>query len=186
MTPHRLVILDRDGVINEDRDDYVKSLEEWLPIPGSLSAIARLSRAGYTVAVATNQSGLARGLFTEEDLMAMHQALFEAVAGEGGTLDAVFYCPHGPEEGCECRKPAPGLLYQIEQSLDIPLRDAIMVGDSLRDLEAAARAGCQPILVRTGKGEKTLADEAGSLPPGTLIHDNLADCANALLEGDQT
>ena len=181
MEQRRAVILDRDGVINEDRDDFVKSLDEWQPIPGSIAAIARLSRAGYTIAVATNQSGLARGLFTEEDLMAMHQHLFEAVASEGGTLDAVFYCPHGPDDGCDCRKPAPGLLRQIEESIDMPLRGSPFVGDSLRDLEAAVRAGCQPVLVRTGKGERTLSRGRDSLPVGTEIFANLAEFADHLL-----
>jgi len=183
MTTGRLLILDRDGVINEEREDFVKSVDEWLPIPGSIPAIARLSRAGYTVAVATNQSGLARGLFTEDDLMAMHERLIAAVAAEGGTLDAVFYCPHGPDDGCDCRKPAPGLLYRIEQSVDIPLRGSAFVGDSLRDLEAAVRAGCQPVLVRTGKGEQTAARGRDALPVGTVIHDSLADYVDALLGG---
>ncbi|MEX1196460.1 MAG: D-glycero-beta-D-manno-heptose 1,7-bisphosphate 7-phosphatase [Pseudohongiellaceae bacterium] len=182
MTTRRLLVLDRDGVINEDRDDFVKSVEEWIPVPGAISAIARLSRAGYTIAVATNQSGLARGLFSEDDLMAMHQLLFDAVAAEGGTLDALFYCPHGPDEGCDCRKPAPGLLYQIEENLDIPLRGSPFVGDSLRDLEAAVRAGCQPILVRTGKGWQTAAQGIDSLPVGTQVYDSLADYADTLLE----
>lgn len=181
MTARRLLILDRDGVINEDRDDFVKSVEEWIPIPGAIPAIARLSRAGYTIAVATNQSGLARGLFSEDDLMDMHQRLFDAVAAEGGTLDAVFYCPHGPDDGCDCRKPAPGLLFQIEQSLDVPLRGSAFVGDSLRDLEAAVRAGCQPVLVRTGKGGQTAARGVDSLPVGTQVYDSLADYADTLL-----
>lgn len=182
MSVRRLLILDRDGVINEDRDDFVKSVEEWIPVPGAISAIARLSRAGYTIAVATNQSGLARGLFTEDDLMAMHQRLFDAVAAEGGTLDALFYCPHGPGEGCDCRKPAPGLLFRIEQSLDIPLRGSAFVGDSLRDLEAAIRAGCQPVLVCTGKGAQTAARGLDSLPRGTQVYDSLADYADTLLQ----
>lgn len=182
MSARRLLILDRDGVINEDRDDFVKSTEEWIPVPGAISAIARLSRAGYTIAVATNQSGLARGLFSEDDLMAMHQLLFDAVAAEGGTLDALFYCPHGPDDGCDCRKPAPGLLFQIEKSLDIPLQGSAFVGDSLRDLEAAVRAGCQPVLVRTGKGEQTAARGLDAMPAGTQVYDSLADYADTLLQ----
>ncbi len=180
----QLLILDRDGVINEDSVEYVKSLDEWVPIRGSIEAIARLSRAGYTIAVATNQSGLARGLFDEETLLAMHHRLFELVAEHGGTLDAIFYCPHGPEEGCDCRKPGIGLLRQIEESVALPLKDAAFVGDSLADLEAALAAGCRPTLVRTGKGEQTLATLRESRPDllqSTDIYSSLEEFTRVLL-----
>lgn len=174
----KLIILDRDGVINEDSDQFVKSLAEWLPINGALDAIARLSRAGWTIAVATNQSGLARGYFTEATLDSMHQALRERVAELGGRVDLICYCPHGPDDGCGCRKPLPGLFHQIATQLAAPLDGVPVVGDSLRDLEAGLAVGCRPILVRTGKGAAT---EAKALPAGTLVFDDLAAVADHLL-----
>lgn len=157
-----LVILDRDGVINEDSDDYIKSLAEWRPIPGSIEAIARLSRAGFAVAVATNQSGLARGLFDLDDLEAMHARLNELVEAEGGKLAGIFYCPHHPDDDCDCRKPKAGLLDAIARELGEPLAGAWFIGDSRGDLEAARERNCEPVLVLTGKGLRTrekLADE---------------------------
>ena len=151
-----LIILDRDGVINQDSDEYVKSVDEWIPIPGSASAIARLCQAGFQVAVATNQSGLARGYFSQADLDAMHQKMTQLVEAEGGSFAHIAWCPHGPDDKCDCRKPLPGLIHQIEQALDVSAKGAWMVGDSLRDLQAGAAAGCQVALVKTGKGEKTL------------------------------
>lgn len=150
-----LIILDRDGVINQDSDEYVKSVDEWIPIPGSASAIARLCQAGFQVAVATNQSGLARGYFSQADLDAMHQKMTQLVEAEGGSFAHIAWCPHGPDDQCDCRKPLPGLIHQIEQALDVSAKGAWMVGDSLRDLQAGAAAGCQVALVKTGKGEKT-------------------------------
>lgn len=168
----KLVILDRDGVINEDSDAFIKTPDEWKPVEGSLDAIARLSRAGWRVVVATNQSGLARGLFSMDTLNAIHTRMRRELAQAGGQLDAIFVCPHGPEDGCRCRKPAPGLFDDIARRYETSLRGVPAVGDSLRDLEAATAVGCSPWLVRTGKGLRTL--EAGGLPPGTQVRDSLS------------
>ncbi|MFA5677840.1 MAG: D-glycero-beta-D-manno-heptose 1,7-bisphosphate 7-phosphatase [Pseudomonas sp.] len=175
----KLIILDRDGVINEDSDAFVKSVEEWIPLPGSIDAIARLSKAGWTVAVATNQSGLARGYFSEQTLDAMHQRLRELVAEQGGQVGLIRHCPHGPDDGCDCRKPLSGLFRSIAEHYQISLDDVPTVGDSLRDLQAGASMGCQPYLVRTGKGRAT---EGKPLPAGTRVFDNLAAVADYLLE----
>jgi len=164
----KLVILDRDGVINHDSDDYVKSVDEWIPIPGSIEAIAALSRAGYLIGVATNQSGLARGYFDDIALAYMHARLSALVEDAGGHIDALCYCPHGPDEGCNCRKPAPGLLLQISAELQTPLAGAWYVGDAAKDIELALASGCKPILVRTGKGaltEPLLTTEQRALTP---------------------
>ena len=175
----KLIILDRDGVINEDSDAFVKSVEEWIPIPGSIDAIARLSKAGWTVAVATNQSGLARGYFTEQTLAAMHQRLRTLVAEQGGQVDVIRHCPHGPDDRCDCRKPLSGLFRGIAEHYQVALQGVPTVGDSLRDLQAGVAVGCQPYLVRTGKGSRT---EQQTLPQGTRIFDNLAAVADSLLE----
>jgi D-glycero-D-manno-heptose 1,7-bisphosphate phosphatase len=143
-SPSRLVVLDRDGVINEDSDDYIKTLDEWIPIPGSIEAIARLSRAGYKIGVATNQSGLARGYFDEVTLANMHAQLCALVEEEGGQVDAICYCPHGPDDNCHCRKPAPGLLEQLSEELQIPVAGAWFVGDSGKDLELGDRGEAGP------------------------------------------
>ncbi len=179
-----LVILDRDGVINEDSDNYIKSLAEWQPIQGSIEAIAQLSRAGFTVAVATNQSGLARGLFELEDLEAMHQRLSQLVIEAGGELGGIFYCGHHPDDGCDCRKPRTGLLQAIERELGESTRGAWFIGDSMGDLDAATASGSVPILVRTGKGERTLAQLRAAEDPRleTLrIFPDLAAAAVALI-----
>ncbi len=153
---NKLIILDRDGVINQDSDEYVKSLEEWIPIEGSCEAIADLCKAGYTIAVATNQSGLARGYFSVDDLEAMHGRMNALVEEAGGEIATIKYCPHGPNDNCDCRKPLPGLVDQIEAELGISAKGAWFIGDSLRDLQAGLSKGCKPALVMTGKGEKTL------------------------------
>jgi len=168
----KLAILDRDGVINCDSADFVKSADEWIALPGSLAAIARLTQAGWKVVVATNQSGLARGLFDAAALNAMHAKMCCELAQAGGHIDAIFVCPHGPDDGCTCRKPLPGLFHEIARRYDINLAGIPAVGDSLRDLQAAHAAGCQPWLVQTGNGVKTEA--AGNLPPGTRIGADLA------------
>lgn len=152
----KLVILDRDGVINEDSDSFIKSVEEWQPIEGSIEAIAKLSRLGFTVVVATNQSGLARGLFDLDDLEAIHFKLTDMVETRGGNVAAIFYCPHGPNDNCSCRKPKTGLIDAIEVEFDVCAEGAPFVGDSLRDLETALAKKCDPVLVTTGKGQKTL------------------------------
>jgi len=161
-----VVILDRDGVINEDSDAFIKSVEECRLIPGSVDAIARLSQAGYTVIVATNQSGLSRGLFDEFALARIHQFIVSQVEEAGGKITAFFYCPHGPDDNCACRKPLPGLLTQAEGELSLSLNGCPFVGDSLRDLQAAEAGGCIPVLVRTGKGQRTI--DAGL--PEELLH----------------
>lgn len=174
----KLLILDRDGVINQDSDAYIKTLDEWIPIPGAIAAIARLSKAGWTVAVATNQSGIARGYYDLATLESMHTRLRELVAEQGGELGVVVYCPHGPDEGCDCRKPKPGMLRQIAQHYGVDLRDVWFVGDSRGDLDAALAVDCQPVLVKTGKGERTLTKP---LPDGTRVFDDLAAVADHLL-----
>lgn len=175
----KLLILDRDGVINQDSDDYIKSVAEWLPLPGAVEAIAALSKAGWTIAVATNQSGLARGYFDLATLEAMHAELQRLVGEHGGRVDAIHYCPHGPDDDCSCRKPLPGMIEAIGRQFDADLRGAWLVGDSLRDLEAGLAVGCQPVLVKTGKGERSLAKP---LPAGTLVFDDLAAVARHLLQ----
>ncbi|WP_404376396.1 D-glycero-beta-D-manno-heptose 1,7-bisphosphate 7-phosphatase [Vreelandella aquamarina] len=162
LTAQQLVILDRDGVINHDSDAYIKTLAEWVPYPSAISAIARLTQAGFTVAVATNQSGIARGYYDEATLNAMHERLNALVAAEGGHIAHIAYCPHGPDDQCDCRKPLPGLLADIQQQLNLTsLKGSWMVGDSLRDLQAGEAMGCRSVLVKTGKGEKTLAKGVG-------------------------
>lgn len=179
----RLVILDRDGVINEDSDAFVKSADEWIAIEGSIEAIARLTQAGFTVVVATNQSGLGRGLFSEHDLQAMHAKMTRLVQQAGGALAGIFYCPHHPDDQCACRKPKAGLIDQIENRLSISARGAIIIGDSLRDLQAGLARGCVPVLVKTGKGLKTLGKTATE--PGLeqlAVYTNLSEAADALID----
>ena len=174
----KLVILDRDGVINHDSDQYIKSAVEWKPIKGSLEAIARLTQAGWRVVVATNQSALARGLFDMATMNAIHDAMHRAVQQAGGRIDAVFFCPHAADAGCACRKPRPGLLLDIAKRLNVDLREVPMVGDSRKDLEAAAAAGAQPVLVLSGNGRKTR--DSGELPRGTRVCADLAAFAALL------
>jgi len=174
----KLVVLDRDGTINHDSDQYIKSPAEWKPLKGSIEAIARLTQAGHRVVVATNQSGIARGLFDMTTLNAIHDAMQRAVHQAGGRIDAIFFCPHADAAGCECRKPKPGMLLEIGRRMNTPLAGVPVVGDALRDLQAAAAAGARPVLVLTGKGKKTRA--AGGLPPGTEIFPDLAAFAAKL------
>lgn len=173
------IILDRDGVINYDSDDYIRSVEEFVPIPGSLEAIARLNRAGYRVVVATNQSGIARGYYDESTLAAMHDKLATLLAPAGGHIDGIFHCPHGPDDGCDCRKPRAGLMHAIAARYGIDLTGVPAIGDSLRDLQAAQAVGARPILVRTGKGAGTEARGVGL--EGVAIYDDLAQAVDALL-----
>ena len=184
----KLIILDRDGTINEDRDDYVKSPDEWVPITGSLEAIARLNHAGWHTVVATNQSGLARGLFDMATLNAIHAKMNRALGELGGRIDAVFFCPHGPDDGCTCRKPLPGLLTTIGERYGVPLRETYAVGDSLRDLEAGVAAGCAPHLVRTGKGALLDDDALRALKkrfPHAVVHADLASFAQQLIQRER-
>ncbi len=175
----KTIILDRDGVINHDSDAYIKSPDEWVPIAGSLEAIARLSQAGYRILVATNQSGVARGLFDLETLNAIHQKMVSAIKQHGGNLDGIYYCPHGPDDNCTCRKPRPGLLLQIERELGIDLSQTSVVGDSLRDIQAAAAIGAKPVLVLTGKGTTTL--DQIKHEQRIDIYQNLAEFAELLI-----
>ena len=174
----KLVILDRDGTINHDSDQYIKSPAEWKPIPGSLEAIARLTQGDWHVVVATNQSGIERGLFDMAALNAIHAEMHRAVNQAGGRIDAIFFCPHAADSNCECRKPKPGLLREIGARFDIELKGVPVIGDALRDVEAAAAVGAKPYLVLTGKGRKTR--EAGGLPRGTEVFDDLAALAARL------
>lgn len=180
LTQKGLVILDRDGVINRDSKDFVKTVDEWLPLPGSIGAIANLSRAGYTVTVASNQSGLARGLIDRNALSAMHRKLRRLVAAEGGHIDRIVVCPHGPDEGCNCRKPKPGLLHRLGRYYSTDLDGVPAIGDSLRDLEAASASGARPILVRTGNGRKTESALDRRLA-ATEVFDDLAGAAAMLV-----
>ena len=186
----KLIILDRDGVVNHDSPEYIKSVDEWIPIDGSIDAIARLHKNGFTVVVATNQSGLARGKYDLDDLEAMHEKLTQLVEEQGAELGAIFYCPHHPDDKCKCRKPMPGMVDAIEAEFNISAEGFYFVGDSLRDLQAAKTKGCKPVLVKTGNGEKTilqLSDEnlQTDLPLMTLeqvlVFDNLADAADFII-----
>lgn len=176
----KLIILDRDGVINADSPDYIRSADEWEPLPGSLDAIAALTQRGYRLVVATNQSGVGRGYFDIEALHHIHRKMLDAAASHGGIIEAVFFCPHRPEDNCACRKPAPGLLEQIADRLHHGLADVPVVGDSLRDIEAARAAGALPVLVRTGNGSAAEAQVGDDVP----VFDDLAAFAADLLQRD--
>lgn len=178
----KLIILDRDGVINVERTDFVKTPDEWVPIEGSLQAIGRLTKAGWRVVIATNQSGLARGHFDMEALNAMHAKMRRELKPVGGKIDAIFICPHGPDDGCVCRKPLPGLFRQIAERYDVNLRGVPAVGDSLRDLQASVAGGCTPWLVKTGNGLKTIA--AGNYPEGTQVREDLGAVVDAILQDE--
>lgn len=180
----KLIILDRDGVINHDSDAFIKSPAEWVPIPGSLAAIARLNQAGYRVVVSSNQSGIARGFFNMTTLNAIHQKMHAAAQAVGAEIDAIFFCPHAARDSCDCRKPKPGMLNAIAHRYDINLKGVPLIGDSLRDLQAGFVAGCLPYLVLTGKGKKT--HENGGLPPGTQIYPDLAAFVSHLLNPGKT
>jgi len=176
----KLIILDRDGVINHDSPDFIKSPQEWTPIPGSLEAIARLNQAGYRVVVATNQSGIARELFDIATLNAIHAKMHAAAQLAGADIDAIFFCPHAAIDGCDCRKPKSGMFEEIGKRFKLNLKGVPTVGDSLRDLQSGFNSGCTPYLVLTGKGEKTHA--TGGLPPGTQVYPDLAAMVSAFLK----
>ena len=182
LAPDTVIVLDRDGVINADSPDYIKSPDEWHPLPGSLGAIARLTEAGLRVAVATNQSGLARGLFDAEALAAIHGRMLTAINAAGGDLHRIFFCPHGPDDGCDCRKPAPGLLLQAAEHFACGFDRMIVIGDSERDLAAALAVGATPVLVRTGNGKKTEAAVADKTDyAGLPVYDDLNAAVQGLL-----
>lgn len=177
----KMIILDRDGVINHDSPAFIKSPAEWIPIPGSLEAIARLNQAGYRVVIASNQSGIARELFDMSILNAIHQKLHTSAQQVGADIDAIFFCPHAAIDNCDCRKPKAGMFDEISKRFKVSLKGVPTVGDSLRDLQAGFVSGCLPYLVLTGKGQKTL--ETGGLPPGTQVFPDLASMVDALLKG---
>ncbi|MGC3874108.1 D-glycero-beta-D-manno-heptose 1,7-bisphosphate 7-phosphatase [Halomonas sp. GXIMD04776] len=180
LTPQQLIILDRDGVINEDSDQYIKSLKEWKPYPQAIDSIARLSNAGWAIAIATNQSGIARGYLTEDTLAQIHHAMLELVQRAGGNIAHIAYCPHGPNDACDCRKPRAGLLRQIRHALGLKNLDgAWLVGDSMRDLQAGAAMGCRRVLVRTGKGANTELNERLN---NILVFNDLSEFTEYLLQ----
>ena len=180
----KLILLDRDGVINYDSDKFVKNIDEFEMIPGSIDGIANLSQAGFKVVVCTNQSGIGRGIFTMEDLNAMHGKLHQLVDQAGGRIDAIIFCPHVPEDNCRCRKPQPGMINDICERFNIDdISKVMLIGDSIRDLEAITNAGGIPILVKTGNGKKTLAKQ--NLPERTLIFDNLFAASEYIIEQQQ-
>ena len=175
----KLAIIDRDGVINYDSGQYIKTPAEWKPIPQSLEAIARLNHAGYRVVVATNQSGVVRGLFDMSTLNAIHDKMYRALATVGGRIDALFFCPHIDESNCDCRKPKPGMLLDIAKRFNVDLKNVPFIGDSLKDLQAAQAIGAKPILVLTGKGEKTSTFKG--LPKGTIQFVDLNDAVKHII-----
>ncbi|WP_207787701.1 D-glycero-beta-D-manno-heptose 1,7-bisphosphate 7-phosphatase [Candidatus Thiosymbion oneisti] len=178
----KLVVLDRDGVINQDSDDYIKTPEEWIPIPGSLEAIARLNHTGYRVIVATNQSGLGRGYFSIDTINTIHRKMRRELSVFGAQIEAIFLCPHTPNINCRCRKPLPGLLEDIAKRLRINMAGVPMIGDSFRDIQAAAAVGASPLLVLTGKGQATVEEHMDDLT-GIPIHKDLSTAVDALLAG---
>lgn len=183
----KLIVLDRDGTINHDSDDYVKSPEEWVALPGAIEAMARLHHAGWHLVIASNQSGLGRGLFDVATLNQMHDKLNKALAAAGGRVDAIFYCPHTPDDHCQCRKPLPGLFEQIGERFGVQLSEVHAVGDTLRDAQAAAAVGCQTHLVRTGKSEILTQDTLPEkFPPGTQVHADLSAFADWLLSHESS
>lgn len=178
MTPSAYVLIDRDGVINQDSDEFIKSPDEWHPIPGSLEAIALLNRHGYKVVVITNQSGLARGLFDRAMLEQIHTRMRRLTEQQGGKIDAIYFCPHGPDDHCACRKPSPGLLIDFGKEKAISLSGIPFIGDSLRDLQAGHAVGAHPLLVKTGKGKQTLDNNPDLNVP---VFENLYDAAQFII-----
>lgn len=176
----RLVILDRDGVINYDSDTYIRTADDWSPIPGSLESIGRLTQAGYRIVVASNQSGLGRGYFSIDAVNAVHRKMHRAIAQHGGLIEAIFFCPHAPYAGCLCRKPLPGLLWDIARRLNISVEGVPVIGDSLRDMLSARTVGASPMLVLTGNGKRTVTENSDQLA-GVPVHENLASAISAIL-----
>ncbi len=181
----KLIILDRDGVINKDSSTFIKSPEEWIPLKGSLEAIARLSQAGYEVVIITNQSGIGRGLFSADTLAKIHVRMIDYVQQHGGKIQSILFCPHHPDDGCNCRKPLPGMYHELAERLNINYSGVYSVGDSVRDLQAAKAVGASPVLVKTGNGKKSLKKIATDPTidlDGTLVFDTLATFTDALLK----
>lgn len=185
--PPKLIILGRDGILNRFRDDHVKEPAEWEPLPGALEAVARLNHAGWHVVLATNQAGIGRGLVDMAQVNAIHLHMMKLLMAHGGRIDAVFFCPHAPEEACNCRKPQPGMMQDVALRYGVDLRLVPMVADTERDLLAAQAAGCRPHLVRTGRAARAGVDESArwaATVPGTVVHDDLAGFAAHLLRRD--
>jgi D-glycero-D-manno-heptose 1,7-bisphosphate phosphatase len=185
--PFKLVILGRDGILNEYRDDHVKSPDEWLPLPGALEAVSRLNHAGWHAVVATNQSGIGRGMIDMASINAVHAHMIRLAQAEGGRIDAVFFCPHTPEDHCDCRKPLPGMMKEIGLRYGVDLEDVAMACDTLRDLQAARAAGCEPHLVRTGRAaqlEPAQLQHIVEQVPGTRVHADLVAFAEHLMRRD--
>ena len=183
----KLIVLDRDGVINKDSSSFIKTLDEWLPIKGSLEAIARLSQAGYDVIIITNQSGIGRGLFSADMLAQIHVRMIDYVQQHGGKIQSILFCPHHPDDGCTCRKPLPGLYHELAARLNISFNDVYSVGDSIRDLQAAKSAGAKPVLVKTGNGKasfKKIQNDSTIELADTPVFDNLATFTDALLKAE--
>lgn len=178
----KLIILDRDGVINHDSDEFIKSPDEWKPVTGSLKAISQLHRAGYRVVVVTNQSGIARGFLDIDELNRIHLKMIHAVQEKGGQIDSILFCPHGPTDGCNCRKPRTGMFEELAERLQVKLNGVIAIGDSERDLVAARSAGARPVLVRTGKGNRTLKNADPVNLEDVPVYDNLAAAVDAILQ----
>lgn len=174
-----LIILDRDGVINEDSDDYIKSPDEWHAIPGSLEAIATLNRHNYQVVIVSNQSGIGRKLFTVDDLNAINIKMETHLAQYGGRIDAIFFCPHTPKDKCQCRKPKPGLYNEVSNRLRVALNKVYCVGDKMTDIQAAQSAGAKPILVKTGKGKDEIVSD--NVPSGIPIYKDLSTFVDELV-----
>ena len=184
----KLIILGRDGILNEFREDHIKAPEEWVAVPGALEAVSRLNHAGWHVVVATNQSGIGRGMIDMAAVNAVHAHMMQRLQAHSGRIDAVFFCPHTPEDGCDCRKPQPGMMLDIGRRYGVDLRLVPMVCDTLRDLQAAQAAGCEPHLVRSGRAaELDAAGVAGWLEqvPGTYVHSDLSALATHLLDREQ-
>jgi D-glycero-D-manno-heptose 1,7-bisphosphate phosphatase len=180
----KLLILGRDGILNRYREDHVKEPGEWEPLPGALEAVARLNHAGWHAVVATNQAGIGRGLLDMASLNAIHHFMIRRLVDVGGRLDAVFFCPHAPEEQCDCRKPLPGMMLQIADRYGVNLADVPLVSDNLRDLKAAAAAGCPAHLVKTGRAARLDEEQMAALlqqVPGARVHADLAAFADWLL-----
>lgn len=184
MHTNKLIILDRDGVINQDRDDFVKSADEWIPLEGSMDAIAFLTEAGYTIAVATNQSGIGRKYFTLQDLTEMHAKMHRLAIQAGGVIDGIWFCPHMADDHCDCRKPKPGMILDILERFQAKAEDTWLVGDSLRDLQAIDAVGGRSALVLTGKGKKTLQEKESELPENTQVFDSLLAFAQYVTQKD--
>lgn len=180
----KLIILDRDGVINEDSEHYIRSPDEWHPIEGSIEAIAALSKAGYPIVVATNQAGIAKKIFSVETLHDIHAKMLSAVETAGGLITRVFFCPHHPDDHCQCRKPQPGMLFEACAEFRVHPGDAIFIGDSLRDLQAATYAGCTAILVLSGNGRSTLADLGDDMRRKVAVFNSLAEFSSHILQFD--